>query len=407
MHKTDELRTARIDTLVTPEELAQQLPVGSTVAENVTASRKRIERILSGDDKRLLVIVGPCSIHDIDAAVDYAQRLATMRDKYQNRLEIVMRTYFEKPRTVIGWKGLISDPDLNGSYRVNHGIRLARELLLKVNELGVPTATEFLDMVTGQYIADLISWGAIGARTTESQIHREMASALSCPVGFKNGTDGNTRIAIDAIRAARSSHMFLSPDKHGQMTIYQTSGNPYGHIIMRGGKTPNYHADDIASACDAMRSAAHSHRHFGVDSQGHPAIVESRGNPDTHLVLRGGHSGPNYDRASVAKARAGLEKSAIPARMMVDCSHANSGKDPLRQPQVFNDVLEQRLAGDHSLIGMMLESHLFEGCQSLSANMRYGVSVTDGCLGWDATEQLLRNAAHQLQIQRHTAKAIV
>ncbi|MDN6019355.1 MAG: 3-deoxy-7-phosphoheptulonate synthase, partial [Enterobacterales bacterium] len=206
MHKTDELRTARIDTLVTPEELAQQLPVGSTVAENVTASRKRIERILSGDDKRLLVIVGPCSIHDIDAAVDYAQRLATMRDKYQNRLEIVMRTYFEKPRTVIGWKGLISDPDLNGSYRVNHGIRLARELLLKVNELGVPTATEFLDMVTGQYIADLISWGAIGARTTESQIHREMASALSCPVGFKNGTDGNTRIAIDAIRAARSSH---------------------------------------------------------------------------------------------------------------------------------------------------------------------------------------------------------
>ncbi|MEG1348406.1 MAG: 3-deoxy-7-phosphoheptulonate synthase, partial [Hafnia sp.] len=253
MHKTDELRTARIDTLVTPEELAQQLPVGLQVAENVTASRKRIEHILSGDDKRLLVIVGPCSIHDINAAVDYAQRLSAMRDKYQDRLEIVMRTYFEKPRTVIGWKGLISDPDLNGSYRVNHGIRLARELLLKVNELGVPTATEFLDMVTGQYIADLISWGAIGARTTESQIHREMASALSCPVGFKNGTDGNTRIAIDAIRAARSSHMFLSPDKHGQMTIYQTSGNPYGHIIMRGGKTPNYHADDIASACDSLR----------------------------------------------------------------------------------------------------------------------------------------------------------
>lgn len=180
MHKTDELRTARIDTLVTPEELAQQLPVGLQVAENVTASRKRIEHILSGDDKRLLVIVGPCSIHDINAAVDYAQRLSAMRDKYQDRLEIVMRTYFEKPRTVIGWKGLISDPDLNGSYRVNHGIRLARELLLKVNELGVPTATEFLDMVTGQYIADLISWGAIGARTTESQIHREMASALSC-----------------------------------------------------------------------------------------------------------------------------------------------------------------------------------------------------------------------------------
>ncbi|MDN6632621.1 MAG: 3-deoxy-7-phosphoheptulonate synthase, partial [Enterobacterales bacterium] len=309
MHKTDELRTARIDTLVTPEELAQQLPVGSTVAENVTASRKRIERILSGDDKRLLVIVGPCSIHDIDAAVDYAQRLATMRDKYQNRLEIVMRTYFEKPRTVIGWKGLISDPDLNGSYRVNHGIRLARELLLKVNELGVPTATEFLDMVTGQYIADLISWGAIGARTTESQIHREMASALSCPVGFKNGTDGNTRIAIDAIRAARSSHMFLSPDKHGQMTIYQTSGNPYGHIIMRGGKTPNYHADDIASACDSLRE---------------------------------------FD---------------LPEHLVIDFSHGNCQKMHRRQLDVAANVGQQIRDGSNAIVGIMAESFLVEGTQ--------------------------------------------
>ncbi len=252
MNKTDELRTARIDSLVTPAELARLHPVSAEVADHVTASRRRIEKILNGEDKRLLVVIGPCSIHDLDAAMDYAQRLQTLRGTYQDRLEIVMRTYFEKPRTVVGWKGLISDPDLNGSYRVNHGIALARKLLLQVNKLGVPTATEFLDMVTGQFIADLISWGAIGARTTESQIHREMASALSCPVGFKNGTDGNTRIAVDAIRASRASHMFLSPDKNGQMTIYQTSGNPFGHIIMRGGKKPNYHAEDIAAACETL-----------------------------------------------------------------------------------------------------------------------------------------------------------
>ncbi|ENJ8190944.1 3-deoxy-7-phosphoheptulonate synthase, partial [Yersinia enterocolitica] len=253
MHKTDELRTARIDSLVTPQQLAEKLPISEAVADNVTASRKRIEKILTGEDSRLLVVVGPCSIHDLDAAIDYAKRLNVLRIRYQDRLEIVMRTYFEKPRTVVGWKGLISDPALDGSCQVNLGIEMARRLLLAVNELGLPTATEFLDMVTGQYIADLISWGAIGARTTESQIHREMASALSCPVGFKNGTDGNTRIAIDAIRAAQASHMFLSPDKTGQMTIYQTSGNPHGHIIMRGGKTPNYGASDIAAACDSLR----------------------------------------------------------------------------------------------------------------------------------------------------------
>ena len=234
-----------------------------------------------------------------------------------------------------------------------HGLTLSRELMLEMLRMGLPVATELLQPIAAGYFDDLLGWVAIGARTTESQIHREMASGLDLPVGFKNGTDGG-----------------------------------------------------VAIACDAMRSAAHSHRHFGVDSQGHPAIVETRGNPDTHLVLRGGHSGPNYDRASLAKARAGLQKSAIATRIMVDCSHANSGKDPLRQPEVFNEVLEQRLAGDHSLIGMMLESHLFEGCQPLSTNMRYGVSVTDGCLGWDATEQLLRNAAHQLQAQRHSAKAI-
>jgi 3-deoxy-7-phosphoheptulonate synthase len=341
MNKTDELRTARIDSLVTPAELAQRYPVSATVAEHVTTSRKRIEKILNGDDRRLLVIVGPCSIHDLDAAMDYAQRLKGLRDKHQSRLEIVMRTYFEKPRTVVGWKGLISDPDLNGSYRVNHGIQLARKLLLQVNELGVPTATEFLDMVTGQFIADLISWGAIGARTTESQIHREMASALSCPVGFKNGTDGNTRIAVDAIRAARASHMFLSPDKNGQMTIYQTSGNPYGHIIMRGGKQPNYHPQDIAEACDTLRE---------------------------------------FD---------------LPEQLVVDFSHGNCQKQHRRQLDVCDEVCQQIRNGSSAIAGVMAESFLREGTQKVVVGqpVTYGQSITDPCLSWEDTEVLLDKLA--------------
>jgi len=341
MNKTDELRTARIDSLVTPAELAQRYPVSAAVAEHVTTSRKRIEKILNGDDRRLLVIVGPCSIHDLDAAMDYAQRLKGLRDKHQSRLEIVMRTYFEKPRTVVGWKGLISDPDLNGSYRVNHGIQLARKLLLQVNELGVPTATEFLDMVTGQFIADLISWGAIGARTTESQIHREMASALSCPVGFKNGTDGNTRIAVDAIRAARASHMFLSPDKNGQMTIYQTSGNPYGHIIMRGGKQPNYHPQDIAEACDTLRE---------------------------------------FD---------------LPEQLVVDFSHGNCQKQHRRQLDVCDEVCQQIRNGSSAIAGVMAESFLREGTQKVVVGqpVTYGQSITDPCLSWEDTEVLLNKLA--------------
>ncbi|MCA1923633.1 3-deoxy-7-phosphoheptulonate synthase AroH [Buttiauxella noackiae] len=337
MNKTDELRTARIDSLVTPAELAQRLPVSQEVAQNVTASRRRIEKILNGEDNRLLVIVGPCSIHDLDAAMDYAHRLQAAREKHQHRLEIVMRTYFEKPRTVVGWKGLISDPDLNGSYRVNHGIEQARRLLLQVNELGVPTATEFLDMVIGQYIADLISWGAIGARTTESQIHREMASALSCPVGFKNGTDGNTRIAVDAIRAARASHMFLSPDKHGQMTIYQTSGNPYGHIIMRGGKQPNYHASDIAAACDSLHE---------------------------------------FD---------------LPEQLVIDFSHGNCQKQHRRQLEVCEDVCNQIRNGSRAIAGVMAESFIREGTQKIIAGqpLVYGQSITDPCLNWEDTETLL------------------
>ncbi|WP_314141126.1 3-deoxy-7-phosphoheptulonate synthase AroH [Buttiauxella noackiae] len=337
MNKTDELRTARIDSLVTPAELAQRLAVSQEVAQNVTASRRRIEKILNGEDNRLLVIVGPCSIHDLDAAMDYAHRLQAAREKHQHRLEIVMRTYFEKPRTVVGWKGLISDPDLNGSYRVNHGIEQARRLLLQVNQLGVPTATEFLDMVIGQYIADLISWGAIGARTTESQIHREMASALSCPVGFKNGTDGNTRIAVDAIRAARASHMFLSPDKHGQMTIYQTSGNPYGHIIMRGGKQPNYHAADIAAACDSLHE---------------------------------------FD---------------LPEQLVIDFSHGNCQKQHRRQLEVCEDVCNQIRNGSRAIAGIMAESFIREGTQKIIAGqpLVYGQSITDPCLNWEDTETLL------------------
>ena len=337
MNRTDELRTARIDNLVTPAELAQRHPVSSSVARHVTDSRRRIEKILNGEDPRLLVIVGPCSIHDLDAAMEYATRLQALRTKHQARLEIVMRTYFEKPRTVVGWKGLISDPDLNGSYRVNHGIELARKLLLQVNELGVPTATEFLDMVTGQFIADLISWGAIGARTTESQIHREMASALSCPVGFKNGTDGNTRIAVDAIRASRASHMFLSPDKTGQMTIYQTSGNPYGHIIMRGGKKPNYYA----AACDT------------------------------------------------------LHEFSLPEHLVVDFSHGNCQKQHRRQLDVCDDVCQQIRNGSTAIAGIMAESFLREGTQKIVSGqpLVYGQSITDPCLNWEDTELLVEKLA--------------
>lgn len=337
MHKTDELRTARIDSLVTPLQLAEKLPISEAIADNVTASRKRIEKILTGEDPRLLVVVGPCSIHDLDAAIDYAIRLNVLRERYQDSLEIVMRTYFEKPRTVVGWKGLISDPALDGSCQVNLGMEMARRLLLAVNELGLPTATEFLDMVTGQYIADLISWGAIGARTTESQIHREMASALSCPVGFKNGTDGNTRIAIDAIRASQASHMFLSPDKNGQMTIYQTSGNPYGHIIMRGGKTPNYGASDIAAACDSLRE---------------------------------------FD---------------LPEHLVVDFSHGNCQKMHRRQLEVAADVGQQIRNGSTAIVGVMAESFLIEGTQKIVAGqpLTYGQSITDPCLNWADTEQLL------------------
>ncbi|WP_273827825.1 3-deoxy-7-phosphoheptulonate synthase [Providencia rettgeri] len=345
MHKTDELRTARVDSLITPQALADEFPISAEVAENVTASRKRIEQILSGQDPRLLVIIGPCSIHDIDAAIEYAKKLNELKVRHEDRLEIVMRTYFEKPRTVVGWKGLISDPNLDNSCQVNTGIRLARKLLIEVNQIGLATATEFLDMVTGQYIADLISWGAIGARTTESQIHREMASALSCPVGFKNGTDGNINIAIDAIRAAKAQHMFLSPDKNGQMTIYQTSGNPHGHVIMRGGKQPNYSAGDLAAACDKLR------------------------------------------------------KFELPEHLVVDFSHGNCQKIHRRQLEVARDIAEQIKDGSTTISGVMAESFLVEGTQKVSSEqpLVYGQSITDPCLGWDDTEQLIEILAQAVE----------
>ncbi|MGA5584961.1 3-deoxy-7-phosphoheptulonate synthase [Pseudomonas siliginis] len=324
-------------------QLKQQLPLSHSLHQQVNTHRQAVRAILNGEDPRLLVIVGPCSIHDPQSAIEYASKLARLAEDVSSEMLLVMRAYVEKPRTTVGWKGLAYDPHLDGTDDMAAGLTLSRELMLEMIRLGLPVATELLQPMAASYFDDLLSWVAIGARTTESQIHREMASGLNMPVGFKNGTDGGAAIAVDA-----------------------------------------------------MRSAAHAHRHFGVDSQGHPAIVQTAGNADTHIVLRGGHQGPNYDASSVANISAELSRLKIPDRIMVDCSHANSGKDPLRQPAVFNEVLEQRLRGNHSLIGAMLESHLFEGCQPLSTSLRYGVSITDGCLGFDATEQLLTDAARRL-----------
>ena len=325
-------------------QLKQQLPLSNALAQQVAAHRQAVRAILNGEDHRLLVVVGPCSIHDPRSALEYAEKLSRLAHQVSDEMLLVMRAYVEKPRTTVGWKGLAYDPHLDGSDDMAAGLTLSRELMIEMIRLGLPVATELLQPMAAGYFDDLLSWVAIGARTTESQIHREMASGLNMPVGFKNGTDGGVSVAVDA-----------------------------------------------------MRSAAHPHRHFGVDSQGHPAIIQTPGNPDTHMVLRGGHHGPNYDHESIARVRADLKRLKIPARIMVDCSHANSGKDPLRQPEVFNAVLEQRLLGDRSLIGMMIESHLFEGCQPLGPALRYGVSVTDGCLGFNATELLLSSAAERLR----------
>jgi 3-deoxy-7-phosphoheptulonate synthase len=330
--------------LPSPAVLRQRLPLSAALADRVQTDRNAIRAVLNGEDPRLLVVVGPCSLHDPASAREYADCLAELAPQVDDQLLLVMRAYVEKPRTTVGWKGLVYDPRLDGSGDMAEGLSASRRLMLDILERGLPIATELLQPLAAGYFDDLLGWAAIGARTSESQVHRELVSGLDLPVGFKNGTDGSLGIA-----------------------------------------------------CDAMRSAEHAHQHFGIDDLGHPALLQTRGNPDTHLVLRGGHAGPNYDENSVAKARDALQRQGIAPRIMIDCSHANSGKDPLRQPAVLEAVIDQRLAGDFSLRGVMLESHLFDGCQPLSGELRYGVSITDGCLGWTATEGMLRQAAHRLR----------
>jgi 3-deoxy-7-phosphoheptulonate synthase len=344
--RTDDERIVGIHPLPPPEHLIRFFPIGGTAVERlVSGTRETIRRILRGEDRRPLVIVGPCSIHDPAAALAYAARLRKVRDRLAGELEIVMRVYFEKPRTTVGWKGLINDPYLDESYRIDEGLRIARSLLLEINRAGVPAASEFLDVISPQYIGDLIAWGAIGARTTESQVHRELASGLSAPIGFKNGTDGNLKIAVDALLAAARSHHFLSVHKNGQVAIVQTSGNPDGHVILRGGRAPN------------------------------------------------------YDEASVAAACAELGAAKLPARVMVDCSHANSGKDHERQREVAAEVARQWRAGKREVFGVMIESHLVGGAQRFTpakddpGALTYGQSITDACLGWEATEEVLDGLA--------------
>jgi 3-deoxy-7-phosphoheptulonate synthase len=327
--------------LPTPRALRDEIPMGPRCLETVIAARTTIQNILLRQDPRLLVITGPCSIHDPVAALDYAQRLAVLQRDLQDRMFIVMRVYFEKPRTTVGWKGMIYDPHLDGSSDIVSGLRMARELLVKINELGLPAATEFLDPIVPQYIAELVSWAAIGARTTESQTHRQMASGLSMPVGFKNGTDGGLQVAIDAMASAMAPHSFLGIDGEGCTSIVRTTGNPWGHMVMRGG-----------------------------------------------------HKRTNFDPASISEALARLESARLSPVVMVDCSHANSGKVPTRQEEVWQSVLDQRRAGNTGLFGVMLESNLAAGSQAVSSDrsaLQYGVSVTDPCIDWPMTERLLRS----------------
>ncbi len=349
MNTTDDLRISALRELVTPQEVIAAHPLSDEVARTVTGTRAAIHEILNGKDDRLLVVVGPCSIHDPGAALTYARRLAEKRDGFRNELEIVMRVYFEKPRTTIGWKGLINDPHLDGSFDINGGLHRARELLVEINAMGLPAACEFLDTTTPQYIADLVAWGAIGARTTESQIHRQMASGLSCPVGFKNGTSGDIGIAIDAIRAAASPHHFLAVTKSGQAAIAETTGNADGHII-----------------------------------------------------LRGGSDGPNHDGANVAATAMALEKAGLAPSVMIDASHANSGKDFRRQPQVLAEIGTQIANGDPRITGVMIESFLIQGRQDLRPGfeLAYGQSITDGCINWHDTMRALEGLADAVTTRR-------
>ena len=344
-HIVDDVRIKEIKELSPPAHLLREFPAAEPAATVTYEARAAIHRILHGSDDRLLVVVGPCSIHDYDAAMEYARRLQAERARHDADLMIVMRVYFEKPRTTVGWKGLINDPRLDGSYKINEGLRLARKLLWEINEIGLPCATEFLDTITPQYTADLISWGAIGARTTESQVHRELASGLSCPVGFKNGTDGDLEVALNAMLSAAQPHSFLGINGDGQVAITQTRGNAFGHLILRGGAVPN------------------------------------------------------YDSVAVAQAEAELTAAKLPLNIVVDCSHGNSRKNHALQALVLKDVVHQVVDGNRSIKGVMLESNLFEGNQKLGAlqDLRYGVSITDACMGWDSTAACLRDAAARLR----------
>ena len=351
---TDDLRIKDIRELRTPAEVMHEFPRTDTATKTVLASRHALHNILHGSDDRLAVVVGPCSIHDPLAALDYARRLVEVRQRLGDRLEIVMRVYFEKPRTTVGWKGLINDPDLDGSFKIDTGLRLARNLLRDIADLGLPAGCEFLDVTTPQYFADLVAWGAIGARTTESQVHRELASGLSCPVGFKNGTDGNVRIALDAVKSASQPHHFLAVTKDGRSGIASTTGNDDCHIILRGGKSTNYDAASVEAACaDAV-------------------------------------------------------KAGIQPAVMIDASHANSSKQPENQPLVLADIGAQVAAGDHRIIGVMIESNLVAGRQDLVAGqpLTYGQSITDGCIGWDTTVTALEQLADAVAARRERTEKV-
>ena len=357
--QTDDLRIKDVTPLPPPEHLIRFFPIaGTPVEQQIGATRGAIRRIMQREDDRLLVIMGPCSIHDPLAAVEYAKKLKLERDRFAGTLEIVMRVYFEKPRTTVGWKGLINDPYLDESYRIDEGLRIGRQLLLEINKLGMPAGSEFLDVISPQYLGDLIAWGAIGARTTESQVHRELASGLSAPIGFKNGTDGNIRIAIDAIQAAARPHHFLSVHKNGQVAIVETRGNKDCHVILRGGKTPNYDAASIAAACRE------------------------------------------------------IEAARLPCTLMVDCSHANSSKDHTRQIDVARDIAGQLKTGNRCIFGVMVESHLQSGAQKFSAGkddpakLAYGQSITDACLGWDDSVRVLETLSEAVAQRRVGAEAV-
>jgi 3-deoxy-7-phosphoheptulonate synthase len=348
-HRTDDLRIRQLKPLIPPAILLEELPITEPVSTLVARTRQEVADILHGRSDRILVVVGPCSIHDAAAGLDYAKRLSDVARATRDDLLVVMRVYFEKPRTTVGWKGLINDPHLDGSFAINEGLRLARSLLLRVNALGLPAATEFLDPITPQFLADLVAWGAIGARTSESQVHRELASGLSMPVGFKNGTDGSIQIAIDAV-------------------------------------------------C----SAAHPHQFLSVTKQGVAAIVATNGNPDCHVILRGGKSGPNYSAAHVRRAASEISAAGLGARLMVDCSHANSNKDPNRQPDVLRDLAGQIASGTQEICGVMFESFLVAGRQNVTPGLPlvYGQSITDACLDWDSTEGLLNELAAAVRERR-------